>query len=45
MAWSVALYVVPVAILIYFGSVFLFLHLAGREPLALLRGLWAGEAI
>jgi len=45
MAWSVALYLVPVAILIYFGSVFLFLHLTGREPLALLRGLWAGEAI
>jgi O-antigen/teichoic acid export membrane protein len=45
MAWSVALYVVPVAIRIYLGSGFLFIHHTGREPLALLRGLWAGEAI
>jgi O-antigen/teichoic acid export membrane protein len=42
-AWSAALYVIPVAILIYFGSVFLVLHFTGRKPLELVRGLWHGE--
>jgi O-antigen/teichoic acid export membrane protein len=42
-AWSVAFYVIPVAILVYFGTVFLFLHLTGRKPLELMRGLWNGE--
>ena len=41
-AWSAALYVIPVAILAYFGSVFLFLHFTGRKPLDLMRGLWSG---
>lgn len=39
-AWNSALYVIPIAILIYFGVVFLFLHLAGQKPLDLMRGLW-----
>ena len=43
-AWNAVLYVIPVAILIYFGSVFLFLHLTGRKPLDLMRGLWGGES-
>jgi O-antigen/teichoic acid export membrane protein len=43
-AWSAALYVIPTAILIYFGTVFLFLHLTGRKPLDLMRSLWKGEA-
>jgi O-antigen/teichoic acid export membrane protein len=38
-AWSAALYVIPVAILIYFGSAFLFLHLTGRKPLEVMRQL------
>ena len=42
-AWSAALYVIPVAILIYFGTVFLYLHLTGRKPLDLMRGLWSGK--
>ncbi len=42
--WSAALYVIPVAILVYFGAVFLFLHLTGRKPVDLLRGLWSGNA-
>jgi hypothetical protein len=42
-AWSAAFYVIPVAILVYFGTVFLFLHLTGRKPLELMRGLWNGE--
>src|ERR1035437_4369636 len=42
-AWSAAFYVTPVAILVYFGTVFLFLHLTGRQPLELMRGLWNGE--
>jgi O-antigen/teichoic acid export membrane protein len=41
--WTTALYVIPVAILIYFGSVFLFLHLTGRKPLDLMRGWWDGK--
>ena len=40
--WSSALYVIPIAILIYFGAVFLFLHFTGRKPLDLVRGLWNG---
>jgi O-antigen/teichoic acid export membrane protein len=43
-AWSAALYVIPVAMLIYFGSVFLVMHLTGRKPFELMRGLWNGEA-
>lgn len=43
-AWSAALYVIPVAILIYFGFVFLVLHLFRRKPLELMRGLWNGQA-
>ena len=43
-ALGAALYVIPVAILIYFGTVFLFLRLTGRKPLDLMRGLWSGEA-
>ena len=42
--WSAALYVIPVAILVYFGAVFLFLHLTGRKPVDLVRGLWSGNA-
>jgi O-antigen/teichoic acid export membrane protein len=42
--WSAALYVIPVAILVYFGAVFLFLHLTGRKPIDLMRGLWSGNA-
>ena len=42
-AWSAALYVIPVAIVVYFGAVFLFLHFTGRKPLELLRGLWQSE--
>ncbi|MGH6664143.1 MAG: polysaccharide biosynthesis C-terminal domain-containing protein, partial [Pseudolabrys sp.] len=38
-----ALYIIPGAVLIYFGATFLFLHLAGRNPLDLLRGLWNEE--
>ncbi len=38
-----AVYVIPAAIAIYFGCVFLVLHLAGRNPLDLIRGLWSGE--
>ena len=38
-----ALYIIPGAILIYFGATFLFLYLAGRNPLDLLRGLWNEE--
>jgi O-antigen/teichoic acid export membrane protein len=38
-----ALYIIPVAIAIYFGCVFLVLHLAGRNPLDLMRGLWSAE--
>jgi hypothetical protein len=43
-AWSTALYVIPVAMLIYFATVFLFLHLTGRKPRDLMLGLWSGEA-
>ena len=40
--WSSAFYVIPIAMVIYFGSVFLFLHFTGRKPLDLVRGLWNG---
>jgi hypothetical protein len=40
--WSSALYVIPIAMLIYFGSVLLFLYFTGRKPLDLVRGLWTG---
>jgi O-antigen/teichoic acid export membrane protein len=43
-AWSTALYVIPVAMLIYFATVFLFLQLTGRKPRDLMLGLWSGEA-
>ncbi|HEY1475794.1 MAG TPA: oligosaccharide flippase family protein [Pseudolabrys sp.] len=43
-AWTSALYVIPVAVLIYFGSVFLVLHVAGRKPLELARGLWSEQS-
>jgi O-antigen/teichoic acid export membrane protein len=39
-AWIAALYVIPLAILIYFGVVFLFLHFSGRQPFGLLHSLW-----
>jgi O-antigen/teichoic acid export membrane protein len=42
-AWSAVFYVIPVAILIFFGTVSLFLHLIGRRPLDLMRGLWNHE--
>jgi O-antigen/teichoic acid export membrane protein len=42
-AWSAAFYVIPVAILIFFGTVALFLHFTGRRPLDLMRGLWDGK--
>ncbi len=42
-AWSAVFYVIPVAILIYFGTVFLFLHFAGRKPLDLLRDMWNSD--
>jgi O-antigen/teichoic acid export membrane protein len=42
-AWSTALYVIPVAILIYFGAVFLFLHFTRRKPLDLLRDMWNSD--
>lgn len=41
--WGSALYVIPVAMLIYFGFVFLVLYLFGRKPLNLMRGLWDRE--
>lgn len=40
-AWTAALYVIPIAILIFFGSVFIVLHLVGRKPIELVRGLWS----
>ena len=40
--WTSALYIIPVAVLIYFGALFLFLHLAGQNPLGLLRDWWSG---
>jgi O-antigen/teichoic acid export membrane protein len=40
--WSSAFYVIPIAMLIYFGSVFLFLHFTGGKPVDLVRGLWNG---
>jgi len=43
-AWSAVLYVIPVAILINFGTVFLILHVTGRRPLDLIRGMWKGNA-
>jgi O-antigen/teichoic acid export membrane protein len=43
-AWTAAFYVFPVAVLVYFGTVFLVLHLAGRNPLDLMRGWWKEEA-
>lgn len=39
-----AFYVVPIAVAIDFGVVFLVLYLTGRKPLDLVRGLWAGES-
>lgn len=42
-AWSAVFYVIPLAILIFFGTVSLFLHFAGRRPLDLMRGLWDGK--
>ncbi|HEY1311857.1 MAG TPA: oligosaccharide flippase family protein, partial [Pseudolabrys sp.] len=39
-AWGAVFYVIPVAILVYFGVVFLVLHLLGRKPLELIGGLW-----
>jgi O-antigen/teichoic acid export membrane protein len=42
-ALTSALYVIPAAIAIYFGCVFLFLHFAGRNPFNLMRGLWSAE--
>jgi O-antigen/teichoic acid export membrane protein len=42
-AWSAALYVIPIAVLIFFGTVALFLHFTGRRPLDLMRGLWDRE--
>ena len=41
--WTAALYVIPVAALIYFGSVFAILHLMGRKPLEMMRGVWKGD--
>ena len=43
-AWSAVLYVIPVAILINFSTIFLVLHVTGRRPLDLVRGLWKGNA-
>ena len=42
-AWTAALYVIPVAVLIYFGSVFAILHLMGRKPLEMMRDVWKGD--
>jgi O-antigen/teichoic acid export membrane protein len=36
-AWSAALYVIPLAMLVYFGAVFLILHFTGRKPLGLMQ--------
>ena len=44
-AWSAVFYVMPVAVLLYFGTVFLFLHFNGRNPLQLMRGLWGNESM
>jgi O-antigen/teichoic acid export membrane protein len=41
-AWSALFYVIPVAVLVYFGAVFLVLHLAGRKPLDLMLSSWNG---
>jgi O-antigen/teichoic acid export membrane protein len=43
-AWTTALYVIPIAVLVYFASVFLFLQVTGRKPLEMVRGLWNGDA-
>jgi O-antigen/teichoic acid export membrane protein len=37
--WSTLLYVVPIAVLINFGAVFLYLYFIGRQPLDLIRQL------
>jgi O-antigen/teichoic acid export membrane protein len=42
-AWSSALYVIPIAILLYFSAVFVVLLLLGRKPLGLLHELWQQE--
>jgi O-antigen/teichoic acid export membrane protein len=42
-AWSAALYVIPVAIFVYFGSVLLLLRAAGRKPFDLVRAMWNSE--
>lgn len=39
-----ACYVVPIAAAINFGVVFLILHLTGRKPLNLVRGLWVSRS-
>jgi O-antigen/teichoic acid export membrane protein len=39
-AWIAVTYVVPIALVLYFGSLVLFLRLAKREPLALIRAFW-----
>jgi O-antigen/teichoic acid export membrane protein len=41
---TAAVYVIPVAVLVYTATAFLSLHVAGRRPLSLVRGLWNGEA-
>ena len=43
-AWTAVLYVIPIAIVVYFGVVFMVLHIAGRKPLDLVRGLRGGRA-
>lgn len=46
--WTAAIYVIPVAVLVYIGTAFLSLHVAGRRPLAMVHGLWnegAGHAV
>jgi O-antigen/teichoic acid export membrane protein len=39
-AWTLALYIIPIAVAIYFGSVALVLRISGRDPLLLMRALW-----
>jgi O-antigen/teichoic acid export membrane protein len=38
--WFSALYVIPVAIVLFLGGAFLVLQVTGRNPTKLLRGLW-----
>jgi O-antigen/teichoic acid export membrane protein len=42
--WSAVLYVIPIAVAIYFAAAFLFLHFTGHKPLEVMRTWWARAA-